>query len=111
MHAVAVRKSLLEEHQGLAASIFAAYSKAKQMAYRQMAGIGWGADMLPWYGQEMEATIDVMGQNFYSYGLPENRKALETLFRYSHEQGLASRQLKVEELFHPTSLGFTEQAG
>ena len=111
MHAVAVRKSLLDEHQGLAASIFTAYSQAKQMAYRQMAGIGWAADMLPWYGQEMEATADVMGQNFYSYGLPENRKALETLFRYSHEQGLASRRLTVEELFYSKSLSLTEKIG
>ncbi len=108
MHAVAVRRSLLDEHKDLAASIFNAYSSAKQMAYRQMAGIGWAADMLPWYGQEMEATIDVMDANFYSYGLPENRKALETLFRYSHEQGLASRRLTVEELFHPTALALTE---
>ena len=76
MHAVAVRKSLLDEHEGLAASIFDAYSGAKQMAYRQMAGIGWAADILPWYGQEMEATTGVMGANFYSYGLPDNRKAL-----------------------------------
>jgi 4,5-dihydroxyphthalate decarboxylase len=108
MHAVAVRKSLLDEHEGLAASIFDAYSGAKQMAYRQMAGIGWAADMLPWYGQEMEATTGVMGANFYSYGLPDNRKALDTLFRYSHEQGLASRRLTVEEMFHPTALALTE---
>ena len=108
MHTVAVRKSLLDEHEGLAASIFDAYSNAKQMAYRQMAGIGWAADMLPWYGQEMEATTGVMGANFYSYGLPDNRKALETLFRYSHEQGLASRRLTVEEMFHPTALALTE---
>ena len=64
--------------------------------------------MLPWYGQEMEATTGVMGANFYSYGLPDNRKALETLFRYSHEQGLASRRLTVEEMFHPTALALTE---
>jgi 4,5-dihydroxyphthalate decarboxylase len=109
MHAVAVRKSLLDEHEGLAASIFNAYSRAKEMAYRQMAGVGWAADMLPWYGQEMEATTAVMGANFYSYGLPENRMTLETLFRYSHDQGLASRRLTVEELFHPTALTLTEQ--
>ena len=108
MHAVAVRNSLLDDNEDLAAAIFTAYSQAKQMAYRQMAGIGWAADMLPWYGQELEATIDVMGTNFYSYGLPENRKALDTLFRYSHEQGLASRRLTVEELFHSSALALTE---
>ena len=109
MHAVAVRKRLLQEHPWLAKSIFDAFSEAKTSAYQQMAGIGWGADMLPWYGQELEATQAIMGKNFYSYGLKDNRSVLNTLFRYSHEQGLASRRLTVEELFDPLSNDLSEQ--
>lgn len=40
-----------------------------------------------------------MGKNFWPYGVAENYKALSTMARYSHEQGLASRLLKVEEMF------------
>ncbi len=108
MHAVAVRRTLLETNPWLAEAIFAAYSEAKRLAYRQMVGIGWGADMLPWYTQELENTRGIMGENFYSYGLQGNRKSLETLFRYSHEQGLAKRRLTIEELFHPLGRGLTE---
>ena len=108
MHAVAVRRSLLDEQEDLAAALFNAYSQAKKMAYGRMHKIGWAEDMLPWYGQELEGTVDVMGDNFYSYGIPETKKALETLFRYSHEQGLASKQLSIEELFHPSALRLTE---
>ena len=49
-----------------------------------------------------------MGQNFWPYGIEANRKTLETLFRYSHEQGLSNRELTIEELFHPSSLELTE---
>ena len=35
---------------------------------------------------------------------------LEALFRYSHRQGLASRELTIEELFEPSSLELTESA-
>ena len=49
-----------------------------------------------------------MSKNFYSYGLDANRKAIETLLRYSHKQGLAARQLTVEEMFAAQSLNFTE---
>jgi 4,5-dihydroxyphthalate decarboxylase len=45
-----------------------------------------------------------MGDNYYSYGIEHNRKTLEALFRYSHQQGLCSRELMIEELFEPTSL-------
>ncbi len=109
MHAVAVRQSLLQDHPWLAGSIFDAYSQSKQVAYRQMVGIGWGADMLPWYTQEMESTRGIMGENFYSYGLEGNRKSLETLFRYSHEQGLSSRRLTIDELFHPLGRDLEEK--
>ena len=108
MHAVAVRKKLLDGDETLAGKLFQAYSQAKQRAYQYNVRLGWGANMLPWYSQELEATWAVMGRNFYSYGLPENRKVLETLCRYSHEQGLSSRELTVEELFHPSALTLTE---
>ena len=105
MHSVAARSSLLDQHPHLVKAIFEAYSQAKTAAYANMARVGWAADMLPWYGQELKLTRSVMGANFYSYGLNDaNRAVLETQFRYSHEQGLASRRLKVEDVFHPASL-------
>ena len=33
-----------------------------------------------------------MGENFWPYSIEENRKSLETLTRYVHEQGLTSQQ-------------------
>ena len=108
MHAVAVRKTLLEEHRGISKALFEAYSKAKSKAYGYMVKMGWAADMLPWYGQELENTVAKMGPNWYSYGIGPNRNTLETLFRYSYEQGLAKKHLTVEELFNPDSLSFEE---
>jgi len=109
MHAVAIRKSLLEEHPWLAKATFDAYSKAKQITYRKMTELGWAFDALPWYGQELEATREVMGDNFYSYGFDmPNRKTVEALCRYSFEQGMSRRQLTVEELFAAEGLDLVE---
>lgn len=108
MHAVAVRRQLLDAHPWLAKSVFDAYSKAKTQAYQGMNRMGWVEDMLPWYGQELDQTQALMGRNFYSYGLESNTLALDTLFRYSHEQGLSKRQLRIPQLFHPAGLAFEE---
>ena len=108
MHAVAVRRSLLDEHSWLAGALFKAYSQSKSVALRKMAAWNWADDMLPWYVQELEQTRELMGDNMFSYGMGNNRKVLDTLCRYSHEQGLSSRILKVEELFHSTSLDLLE---
>ena len=107
MHTVAIRKTLLEEHPWLAEAVFNAYSKSKYMAYQAMIKLGWAMNSLPWFGQELEETRALMGDDFYSYGIENNRKALETLFRYSYEQGLASQELTIEELFAASSLKLT----
>ncbi len=109
MHAVAIKQSTLVENPWLSKAVFNAYSEAKRRSYQQMAKIGWAADGLPWYGQELESTKALMGDNFYSYGMSKsNRKTLETLFRYSYQQGMASRKLMIEELFDPSGLTLLE---
>lgn len=108
MHAVAIRKSLLDRHPWVAKAVFDGYSRAKQFDYEFMGKMGWAYSSLPWFSQELEDTRALMGKNFYSYGLEANRKTMEVLLRYSHDQGLASSELTVDELFAPQSLEFTE---
>jgi 4,5-dihydroxyphthalate decarboxylase len=43
-----------------------------------------------------------MGEDFWRYGVGENAKDIEVLARYSFEQGLATRKLTAEEIFHPS---------
>ena len=59
---------------------------------------------LPFVEEQLSAARALMGQDFWSYGVAANRKVLETFLRHHHAQGLSSRLLKVEELFHPTTL-------
>jgi 4,5-dihydroxyphthalate decarboxylase len=106
MHAVAIRRDLPTEHPWLPKAVFDGFIEAKALAYQQMSRLGWATNMLPWFGQELEDTQRLMGKNFYPYGIDPNRKALETLFRYSYAQGLATRELTIAELFEPSSLDF-----
>ena len=48
---------------------------------------------------EYERLQKVMGEDYWSYGAHENKHALETLMRYSFEQGLAPRKMPLEEMF------------
>jgi 4,5-dihydroxyphthalate decarboxylase len=107
MHAVAVRNDLVEQHPWLPKAVFEGYSASKAMAFADMRQ-KWFLRTLPWFAQELESTEELLGRNFFPYGVDVNRKSLEALFRYSHEQGLASRELAVEEIFEPTTLALVE---
>jgi len=109
MHAVAVRDDVIEEHPWFTEAVFRAYSQAKQVNQKHLQELGWAMVSLPWAGRELEETRELMGENYWPYGIEPNRTALEALFRYSYEQGLATRELTLEELFHPATLEFAER--
>jgi len=108
MHAVAIRQDVVKKNPWLPEAVFQAYSQAKQQMYMALQDLGWAMISLPWIGKELEDTQELMGDNFWPYGIEPNRKALEALFQYSYEQGLAKRKLTVEELFHPSTLKLIE---
>jgi len=108
MHVVAIKTDLVEKHPWLPKAVFEAYSKAKTQHYTELTKIGWAYYSLPWFAQEFEETKKLMGDNFWPYGIEANRKTLETLFRYSYEQGLSSKQLTIEDLFHHSTLSLKE---
>ena len=43
----------------------------------------------------------MVGADPFPFGIANNRKMLETLFRNSHEEGLTRRLAKLEEVFFP----------
>jgi 4,5-dihydroxyphthalate decarboxylase len=52
------------------------------------------------FGKEYLAmTQEIFGTDPYPYGFKGNRKMLETLIDFSHQQGLIAKKPKVEELF------------
>jgi 4,5-dihydroxyphthalate decarboxylase len=111
MHAVAIRKDVLEKNPWLLEAVFNAYSQAKQLTYDYLTKSAWYKTSLPWVAQELETTRALMGKNYWTYGIEPNRKTLDTFFRYSYEQGLSSRKLSIEELFHPAGLQLVESTG
>jgi 4,5-dihydroxyphthalate decarboxylase len=109
MHAIAIRNDVIEAHPWLPQAVFQAYSEAKQQVYDFQRKHAWFKTTQPWISQELEQTREIMGNNFYSYGFTKNnRSALNALFRYCHDQGLANRVVTIEELFHPSTLELKE---
>jgi 4,5-dihydroxyphthalate decarboxylase len=104
MHAVGIRRDLHERHPWLAASAYKAFVEAKRLADEEFAETTALKVGLPWVNAEFDATREVMGEDFWPYGVGANRKALLTMARYSYEQGLAVKSLAIEDMFAPGTL-------
>ncbi len=99
MHIMAMRRDVAQAHPGLADAVMEAFSRAKDAAQAVLSIHQALPIMLPWMQAEAEQTIALMGEDFWPYGLDANRDMLETQIRWSHSQGLISRQPALEELF------------
>jgi len=108
MHAVAIRTDVIKTSPWLPKAAFEMYSKAKQKAYADLETTTALKVTLPWVTQEFEDTRKLMGENYWPYGIEQNRKELELVTRYVYEQGLVKRHLDFEELFHPSTLELME---
>ena len=104
MHVVGVRRALAEQQPWLAASLLKAFGEAKRMAEAELREINALKIGLPWVTSEMQATEQLMGTDYWPYGVEANLKTLQTCARYVAEQGITSREVKVEEMFAPTTL-------
>jgi len=103
MHMTGVRRELAERHPWLPAAIFKAFEQAKNLAVAKLGDPSATKVTLPFVEEQLAAARQLMGDDFWSYGVEPNRKALEAFLRHHHSQGLSPRLVKVEELFHPST--------
>lgn len=104
MHVVVLQRRLYEANRWLAQSLMKSFGQSKTFAYADLQRTAALAVTLPWVREEYEATVALLGEDYWSYGLEPNRHVLETFIRYAHEQGMISRRPDPAELFAPETL-------
>jgi 4,5-dihydroxyphthalate decarboxylase len=103
MHLVGVRRELAEAHPWLPGAVFKAFERSKAIALEKLADTSSTKVTLPFVEERLMEARALMGDDFWSYGVTPNRKTLETFLRHHHAQGLSSRLVKVEDIFHPAT--------
>lgn len=104
MHIVGIRKALHEQHPWLAANVYKAFLKAKELAVHDLQHAGRLSVTLPWVVAEYQATRQLMGDDYWSYGVAANAREFEALGRYAVDQGLAKKPVTPADLFAPSTL-------
>jgi 4,5-dihydroxyphthalate decarboxylase len=104
MHVMTIKQEITDKYPWVATNLVKAFEQSKQMAYRRvqnprMVPLAWVRTAV----EEQEATL---GRDPWEYGLtPANRKNLETIQRYVHQQGMIKKVRPLDELFEDTDLG------
>lgn len=107
MHTVVIRKDILAKQPGLAPAVYRAFCEAKEVAmekYRKGEVIQHIDVMMPWFTPLFTKNRELMGDDWWPYGIEANRKTLDTFLRYFFEQGLSKRRWLCEDIFVPELL-------
>jgi 4,5-dihydroxyphthalate decarboxylase len=104
MHVTTIRQEIVDKYPWVTTNLVKAFEASKQLAYQRVKN----PRMVPlaWVRTAVEEQQDILGPDPWQYGLTDaNRKNLETIQRYVHQQGMVSKLRPLEELFDDTDLG------
>ncbi len=104
MHVLGIRKSLVEKHAWLPGAVQKAFEASKRVALERLTDTSATKVTLPFTEENLRRARQLMGEDFFSYGLAPNRHVFEWFLRHHHAQGLSARPLTPEDLFHPSAV-------
>jgi len=103
MHILGVRRELADKHPWLPGAIYKAFSESKSKAIDHLSDTSATKITLPFAEERLKEARDLMGEDYWSYGIGANRHVLENFFKHHHAQGLSPRLVTPEDLFHPST--------
>ncbi|MFC7216071.1 ABC transporter substrate-binding protein [Saliphagus sp. GCM10025334] len=103
MHVIVIRKEVYDEVPWVAQELLEAFTESKNICLKQIGDTGVLKTALPWVHSELHQTRELMGWDYWQFGVENNRNELEAMTQYAVEQGLMEEKLDVEELFAPNT--------
>lgn len=101
-HLIAVQDRILKQHPWVALELYSAFRRAKKIAYDR--GGKRGPAYLLFQGDDDGRQAAAFGDDPYPFGIRENKRTLEILFRNSYEDGLTRKLARIEDVFYHTTL-------
>jgi 4,5-dihydroxyphthalate decarboxylase len=101
MHLVVLRRDVYEANRWIAMELLKAFEEAKRRSIARLKDVTASYLPIPWFAKPINVAEAAMGGDFWPYGIGPNLKTLQTFLRYCVDQGVAHREVSVEELFVP----------
>jgi 4,5-dihydroxyphthalate decarboxylase len=104
-HTVVIKDELLAAHPGLAADVFDAFARSKRVYLDRLRA---GQIDKPTAVDEVHRRVMEITGDPLPYGVDANRKVLDELIGHAGTQGIISRRVAAEEMFHPSTRGLQD---
>jgi 4,5-dihydroxyphthalate decarboxylase len=96
LHLVVLRRPVWEANRWVAHALTEAFDRCNASFAASQRGFPYA---VPWLEAELDETAALMGENFYSNGLEQNRAQLELFNELAFTAGIIGRRVGVDECF------------
>jgi 4,5-dihydroxyphthalate decarboxylase len=99
MHIIALQRRVLDEDPWVARNLYNAFLVSKNRSIERLMDPAVSRYPVAWLPAYMRKMSGLFGEDTFPFGIEENRPTFEQFLRYTHEQGIAHRHARVEEIF------------
>jgi 4,5-dihydroxyphthalate decarboxylase len=99
MHIIAMRRQVLAEHPWVARNLYNAFLESKQRSVQRLLDPAVSRYPLPWLATYGARMADLFDGDPFPYGVEPNRRTVDQLLRYAHQQGIAHRLATADDVF------------
>jgi 4,5-dihydroxyphthalate decarboxylase len=100
-HVIAMDKGFVEKHPEAPVALLKAYRKARDVAFDRIEGSDPVVLTISWASALMAEQRALMGENYWAYNIESNRRSLEAVMQFAHQQALTPAKLDYQDFFHP----------
>jgi 4,5-dihydroxyphthalate decarboxylase len=100
-HVVTLKQEFVDRYPSAPVALLKAFRQARDVAFSRLEGDNPQILVISWVAAAMDEQRALMGENYWTYNIEDNRRALEALTQFAHEQGLSPKRIDYETFFHP----------
>jgi len=100
-HVITLAGQFVARYPEAPVALLRAYRRARDAALERIEGMDPQLIIISWANALLDEQRALMGENYWPYNLEENRRPLEAITCFAHEQGVTPERIHYEELFSP----------
>jgi len=100
-HIVTLKQAFVDRHPNAPVALLKAFRRSRDEAFNRLEGPDPQVIVYSWMAAAVNEQRELMGENYWAYNIENNRRVLEALTQYAHEQGLSPTKIDYKSFFAP----------
>ncbi len=100
-HVVTLKKEFVARHPEAPVALLRTFRRSRDEAFNRLEGPDPQVILYSWAAAAVNEQRELMGENYWAYNIENNRRTLEAMTQFAHEQGLSAQRIDYQSFFDP----------